>query len=1266
MSLNLFQRGLILVGAPLLLEIVLISCLSFLLYQSAEERLQETKYRKFSSEIARMIGLVSSAPFVMAASVQFHNEKLFHEYEKQRDESHNSLAELKELIKQIPEITEKDYKELDDSIAAVFAVTDSIAEKRQDFSNFNTIEKMESFQATLVKSKQICYLHLEAMFNAGDKMLKAAQQKLDRTQRSQMIILNVGLALNILMALFLSFFFRRSILKRINIIARNTERLAQGEPLLPEIGGRDEIGQFDRAFHTMLEQLQNAAKNEQELFDNASDVICVLDADNNFVRVNPASQKDWGLAPETLVGGNLSAFLSAEDFETANKAIKQAKQTGNASSFETTILSADKGKLLGLWSVYWSNNEQQLFCIIHDQTESKQVEQSRKRFMAMISSDLKLPLNRISIAFNKLCEELLENANKQAKDKLDMTRKNIRRLLTLVNDLLAVTELESGKFDLNCTSLSRRELLAHAAADLEALADNKDIKIEIESEDGPIFADSDRIVQVLVNLLSNAIKFSANGSKIILNCKADPSNSEIIVFKVIDQGRGIPSSHKETVFEKFSQVEVADGKRKAGTGLGLPICKQIIEKHFGKIGVESTEGEGSTFWFTLPANQIAQETQKAKHAEEEKHRQAAEASNTSIQAGRQTQLATSQRSAQATFMAPRSTGLMLLLDKLTLGQKGTVLVAIPVVMELTLVAILSSSLYKMEEERAQELHMRQMALTTSELSKYMLYSSGSVVNSAENFRWNRFANSLHAIKKLESDLAAMTEDDPVAKREFDKFEVQSDKLEKYTHSLVKTKLENSAGVASVLQEKVKQLPALVSSCRHLRNLIEHAEQFEFTSPEKEINQRNIQFAFLYGALFLNIGFSVLLAILFSVGVSKRILIMANNAARLANDDPLNPLMGGRDELAALDAAFHQTARSLSEARKKERAVFDNCQDVLCIISPSGQFIGINAAVENSWGYAKKEFLNSSLETIVDAEDLKDCKQALLTASGAKQAPFDHDYECRIKKGDGSTIHVHWSASRQAGQENTFCVVRDISKKKELEELRREFLAMVSHDLRTPLTAINGIVQLIQAGVFGAISESANVPINAIRKNVGSLLDLISDILDLEKIAAGKMELNRDFVRVSALLQAAKEQSEDADASVTIEQLDTDESINVDRDRLSGALGNLARFLFLQSNKSTQLSLKAKQKSSGNFEFEIRDTGPALAEKQRNELFLQEREAWENEKSLRDESFHADLLLPLAKKIIEAHSGSISVETNADGNNLICVSVKAEVLVAEKI
>ncbi len=1269
LQLRIFQRGLVLVGTPLLIEIALICSLFFLLYQSAQERIVETKYRSFSSEVSRLLGLVSSAPSVLAASVQFRSEKLFQEYEKQVAEIKSSLEYLEKILAEIPEIPKSDYQELERSIDAVLDVTGKIAEQRQNADSFSSIEKLEAFQKSMVKAKQVAYLHLESMFESSDRMTEAAEARLDRTRHLQILILQIGLVSNVLCAILLSLFYRASILKRIKILSENTVAIRSGKKLAAPVSGNDEIALFDQSMHQMLRQLAYAAKNENELFENASDVICVLDADHNFMRVNPASQKDWGLAAEQLISKNLCDLLTEAEFAKAELAIKDCRMNARASSFETSIETKDGRKRTGLWSVYWSESEKQLFCIVHDLTESKQIEEEKKQFLTMITSDLQTPLTKISTSFARVKAEILEDLGGSNKDKLDMTSKNIRRLLGLVNDLLAVTQMESGSFELAPQNLEIEDLLGSAASDLEALAAQKKIKIEIKVQSGlRAFFDPDKITQVLINLLSNAIKFSGTESTITISAQdADQNENGLIEVKVRDQGRGVPESHRTSIFEKFSQVDLADGKRQTGTGLGLPICKQIIEMHGGVIGVESKYGSGSTFFFSLPKTQHAAEL-LLKEKRDEKIKEAnssrcKDISETAGEAPKSGGLEKGSGQAEMRALNKNSSGLSLIMEKLSLQSKGSLLIATPLIIGLLLVLFCSSSLNRTEEERERELHMRKMALTASKLSKFILYSSGAVMNTVETMRWNRFKSALLACKKHEVELEALVERYPYAKKEYEKFLALGKKLSRYSTDLVKQKQQESdEGIASLLKEKIRQLPALVGVNRHLRNIIDFAESAEFTSPEKELAQRQSQSMFLLTGLIASIALSFVLAVLFSLGVSRRILIMADNAGRLANEDRLNPLLGGKDELSQIDIAFHETAMQLAEARKKERAIFDNCKDVLCVLSPSLHFLSINAACQERWGYSKKEILNLSLDQLIP-DDTKEIANKFFACDDNLSAS-EISVELLIKTKSGTEVETLWSASCKQANENMFCVVHDISQRKALERLQKEFLAMVSHDLRTPLSAISGMIQLLHAGALGKLKDENMQVLAEIKENADSLLELINDILDLEKLEAGKMQLHREDLFLHEIIDQVLENIESAALPCQLSSIlsESQEKLNLsaDRERLTYAITKLARFLItharlnsksLEANERVQIKLSAEEKADRTIEIRILDSGPPLSP----EILSEVRAS--SSKTPKDSS----LAIPLALKTISLHNGSLSFETIDSSKNLLRIQLPEKAL-----
>jgi signal transduction histidine kinase len=171
------------------------------------------------------------------------------------------------------------------------------------------------------------------------------------------------------------------------------------------------------------------------------------------------------------------------------------------------------------------------------------------------------------------------------------------RLVNLVNDILDLERLESGRTILEKTIFKAADLIQQAIDGIQAIATQQQITLTFTPTDAEVWAAPDAIIQTLTNLLSNAIKFSPAQSTIHLTAE---SQIDCVLFKVSDQGRGIPADKLETIFGRFQQVDASDSREKGGTGLGLAICQSIIERHDGKIWAESSLGVGSTFFFTLP------------------------------------------------------------------------------------------------------------------------------------------------------------------------------------------------------------------------------------------------------------------------------------------------------------------------------------------------------------------------------------------------------------------------------------------------------------------------------------------------------------------------------------------------------------------------------------------------------------------------------------------------------------------------------------------
>ena len=227
----------------------------------------------------------------------------------------------------------------------------------------------------------------------------------------------------------------------------------------------------------------------------------------------------------------------------------------------------------------------------------KELEEVKQQFVAMVSHDLRTPLTSIKGFLELLAGGVYGDLNPTGEHRAGLAQRNITRLISLINDLLDYEKLQSGKFSLDCREIDVASPINRSIDALRFFAEKEEVALETEDVNFKAYADEERLVQILVNLISNSVKFSPKGGRVLVT--AAPKEN-LVEFSVIDQGRGVPKDMQEAIFERFKQVKTTDATEKGGTGLGLPICKALAECHGGAIGVESEEGKGSRFWFTVP------------------------------------------------------------------------------------------------------------------------------------------------------------------------------------------------------------------------------------------------------------------------------------------------------------------------------------------------------------------------------------------------------------------------------------------------------------------------------------------------------------------------------------------------------------------------------------------------------------------------------------------------------------------------------------------
>jgi signal transduction histidine kinase len=234
-----------------------------------------------------------------------------------------------------------------------------------------------------------------------------------------------------------------------------------------------------------------------------------------------------------------------------------------------------------------------------DISERKQAERLQKEVVQMVSHDLRSPLTSIQAVLEMMQDDMLGNFDDKGKKLVAIADRSASRMLTLINDLLDVEKLDAGMLQLNKSQVSLSSIFEQSIQTVVTTANEKSIKIEALATNVMVYADGDRLVQILVNLLSNALKFSPTGAKVVVAARQLP---EYVEITVADQGRGIPAHLTKSIFDRFKQVSSQDAKQQHGTGLGLSICKALVELHGGDIRAESEEGKGSTFYFSLPSS----------------------------------------------------------------------------------------------------------------------------------------------------------------------------------------------------------------------------------------------------------------------------------------------------------------------------------------------------------------------------------------------------------------------------------------------------------------------------------------------------------------------------------------------------------------------------------------------------------------------------------------------------------------------------------------
>lgn len=380
----------------------------------------------------------------------------------------------------------------------------------------------------------------------------------------------------------------------LRVAERTAELISVNEQLHAELSERKRIE----------EALRVSQARFAGILEIADDAVISVDGNQCITLFNQGAEKIFGYTAQEAIDKPLNVLLPTRfaavhqqhvtDF---SKAPMEARRMGERREIYGRRKSGEEFPAEASISKLQLKGETIFTVILRDVSDRKVIERMKDEFISVVSHELRTPLTSIHGSLGMLASGLLEAEPETGRRLLEIAVDSTERLVRLINDVLDVERIESGKATMVKQTCNVADLMNNATDVMQSMASMFCITLSVAPVFVEVWADPDRIIQTLTNLLSNAIKFSPQGATVWLTAERQDGT---VLFQIRDRGRGIPLDKLETIFERFQQVDASDSRNQDGTGLGLAICRTIVQQHGGRIWAESILGEGSTFYFTLP------------------------------------------------------------------------------------------------------------------------------------------------------------------------------------------------------------------------------------------------------------------------------------------------------------------------------------------------------------------------------------------------------------------------------------------------------------------------------------------------------------------------------------------------------------------------------------------------------------------------------------------------------------------------------------------
>jgi PAS domain S-box-containing protein len=605
-ALSLSKKVLVVVTVPVIFELVLVGTLFSLLSKVEEARAKASHARELSSHLNAVMALTMRR----GALIMVHNSVPEVPYKQDSQDLSTKVQKELELISKLVSNHAEERALWQIGLDSIKQVDSDLIEA-QGLTHSSDKASAALVWARAQRNIQRIFKVCSKLVDDQDKLQSLNQTAIQNYDRDLQLALKLSVLLSILIAFGLATFINRSTVKRLHILTLNSRLLAIGQEPKNRLAGGDELAELDHIYQGVYHDLQILRQKERAILDNAAEIICSIDERFCINDINHVAEEILGYSAENLQGRRCLDLILPSEQRLIEEKFLLAIEEKSQVRFESNLVCANTSTITAAWSITWSDAERALFCVISDISERKNLERMKQDFVDMISHDLRTPLSAVLLSLD-LVSSMKDSCSPEAAVYINRATKNLDLSLGLINQLLDLEKMESGLLSLTLDAISTHSIINEAVLTVTDLAKAKNLTIELPISNLELTADHARLVQVMINLLSNAIKFSKMGGTIAIS--ADELENDVRIA-VKDNGPGIELSQQEKIFDRFHQVidsqptkpsgdaSVNQGERarvNSGSGLGLTICKAIVEAHNGRIGVISAVNQGCEIWFEIP------------------------------------------------------------------------------------------------------------------------------------------------------------------------------------------------------------------------------------------------------------------------------------------------------------------------------------------------------------------------------------------------------------------------------------------------------------------------------------------------------------------------------------------------------------------------------------------------------------------------------------------------------------------------------------------